>query len=79
MDRAYEKLQEAIGIDARHTNCLLAVGAIQQTRNEIDLALNTYKKIRNISDETFELFSNLGLCFYRKNKLIAVNFVNAGN
>jgi Bardet-Biedl syndrome 4 protein len=73
VDRAYEKLQEAIALEVNHTTCLLALGAIQQTRIEIDLALNTYKNIRNIQDEGFEVWSNIGLCFYRKNKLIAVS------
>jgi Bardet-Biedl syndrome 4 protein len=72
VDRAYEKLQDAIRIDGRHTNSLLAVGAIQQTRHDIDSALNAYKNIRGIQDEGFEIWSNIGLCFYRKNKLIAV-------
>ena len=74
VDRAYEKLQEALVSEAKHTNCILAVGAIQQTRNDIDLALNTYKNMPNIQNEGFEIWSNIGLCFYRKNKLIAVIF-----
>lgn len=72
VDRAYEKLQEALASETKHTNCILAVGAIQQTRNDIDLALNTYKNMPNIQNEGFEIWSNIGLCFYRKNKLIAV-------
>ena len=75
VDRAYEKLQEALASEAKDTNCILAVGAIQQTRNDIDLALNTYKNMPNIQNEGFEIWSNIGLCFYRKNKLIAVIFV----
>lgn len=72
VDRAFEKLQEAISIEAKYTNCLLALGAIHQSRNDIDLALNAYKNMPNLQDEGFELWSNIGLCFYRKNKLIAV-------
>lgn len=72
VDRANEKLQEAISIEMKYTNCLLALGAIHQSRNDIDLALNAYKNIPKIQDEGFEIWSNIGLCFYRKNKLIAV-------
>lgn len=72
VDRAYEKLQEALAVQTSHTNCLLAMGAIHQTRNDIDLALNAYKNVPKIQDEGFEIWSNVGLCFYRKNKLIAV-------
>jgi Tfp pilus assembly protein PilF len=74
VDRAYEKFQEAIAIDANHTNCLLALGAIQQTRNEIDSSLKRYRNISNIDNEGFELWSNVGLCFYRKSKLVVVSF-----
>lgn len=72
VDRAYEKLQEAASTDEKQTSCLLAIGAIQQTRNDIVSALNTYKNVQNIENEGFEIWSNIGLCFYRKNKLIAV-------
>lgn len=72
VDRAYEKLQEAIVIEPRHKSSLLALGAIMQTKNESEAALNVYKNISNIQDEGFELWNNIGMCFYRKNKLIAV-------
>lgn len=75
VDRAYEKLQEAIQIE-KHTGCLLALGAIMQTKNDVDGALNHYKNIQNMQNESFEVWSNLGMCFYKKNKLIAVNNIH---
>jgi Bardet-Biedl syndrome 4 protein len=72
VDRAYEKLHEATVIEPRHASSLLALGAILQTRNESEAALNTYKNIPNLQNESFELWNNIGMCFYRKNKLIAV-------
>lgn len=75
VDRAFEKLHEAIAIEPRHTNSLLALGAILQTKNESEGALNTYRNIPNLQDESFELWNNIGMCFYRKNKLIAVSSV----
>lgn len=72
VDRAYDKLQEAIALNPRHTNSLLALGAIVQTKNESEAALNIYRNISAIQDEGFELWNNVGMCFYRKNKLIAV-------
>lgn len=72
VDRAYDKLQEAIAIEPCHTNSLLALGAIVQTKSESEAALNIYKNINAIQDEGFELWNNVGMCFYRKNKLIAV-------
>lgn len=56
-----------------NTNSLLALGAILQTKNDSEAALNVYKNIPKIQDEGFELWNNIGMCFYRKNKLIAVN------
>lgn len=73
VERAHEKFQEAININPKHSNSLLAMGAILQTKNEIDAALNVYKNIPNIQDESFEVWCNIGMCFYRKNKLIAVS------
>lgn len=55
-----------------NVNVLLALGAIIQTKNNSEGALNVYKNIPNIQDEGFEVWSNIGICFYRKNKLIAV-------
>lgn len=72
VDRAQEKLQEATAIEPGHTNSLLALGAILQTKNESEAALNIYRKIPNLQNETFELWNNIGMSFYRKNKLIAV-------
>ena len=71
-DRAYDKLQEAIALEPKHTLSLLALGAILQTKNESEPALNIYKHVPNLQDESFELWNNIGMCFYRKNKLIAV-------
>lgn len=75
VDRAHEKLQEAIAIDPRQKNSLLALGAIMQTKNESEAALNVYKNIPNLQDEGFEVWNNIGMCFYRKNRLIAVTFL----
>jgi Bardet-Biedl syndrome 4 protein len=73
VDRAFEKLQEATVIEPTHTNSLLALGAIFQTKNDSESALNTYRNIPNLQNiPSFEMWNNIGMCFYRKNKLIAV-------
>lgn len=58
-----------------NTSAILALGAILQTKTESEAALNTYKHLRNIQEEGFEIWNNIGMCFYRKNKLIAVIFL----
>jgi Bardet-Biedl syndrome 4 protein len=69
---AYDKLHNVVAVDHGTTESLLALGAILQTKNDVEGALNTYKNIQNIQGEGFELWNNIGMCFYRKNKLIAV-------
>uniref|UniRef100_A0A4Y0BPH9 TPR_REGION domain-containing protein n=1 Tax=Anopheles funestus TaxID=62324 RepID=A0A4Y0BPH9_ANOFN len=69
--RAFEKLLDATATDSKHTNALLALGSILQSKNDIDGALNKYKRIPTLSDETSEVWSNIGLCFFKKQKFIA--------
>lgn len=59
-----------------NANAILALGAILQTKTESEAAMNTYKHLRNIQDEGFQIWNNIGMCFYRKNKLIAVIFLS---
>ncbi|XP_058065849.1 Bardet-Biedl syndrome 4 protein homolog [Anopheles bellator] len=69
--RAFEKLLDATASDTKHTNALLALGSILQSKNDIDGALNKYKQISNLPDESCEVWSNIGLCFFKKQKFIA--------
>ncbi|XP_050072663.1 Bardet-Biedl syndrome 4 protein homolog [Anopheles maculipalpis] len=69
--RAFEKLLDATATDSKYTNALLALGSILQSKNDIDGALNKYKRIPNLSDESSEVWSNIGLCFFKKQKFIA--------
>ncbi|XP_062550533.1 Bardet-Biedl syndrome 4 protein homolog isoform X2 [Armigeres subalbatus] len=69
--RAFEKLLDAIAIDDKCTTALLALGSILQSKNDIDGALNKYKRISNLPDEGSEVWSNIGLCFFKKQKYIA--------
>ncbi|XP_053686682.1 Bardet-Biedl syndrome 4 protein homolog [Sabethes cyaneus] len=69
--RAFEKLLDAIAIDDKCTTALLALGSILQSKNDIDGALNKYKRISNLPEEGAEIWSNIGLCFFKKQKYIA--------
>ncbi|XP_035906861.1 Bardet-Biedl syndrome 4 protein homolog [Anopheles stephensi] len=69
--RAFEKLLDATATDSKHTNALLALGSILQSKNDIDGALNKYKRIPNLPEESSEVWSNIGLCFFKKQKFIA--------
>lgn len=69
---AYEKLHALHETENATTESLLALGAILQIKCDAEGALNIYKNIPNIQSEGFEVWNNIGMCFYRKNKLIAV-------
>lgn len=44
-----------------------------QARNDVDGALNKYKLIEADSQKSAEIWNNVGLCFYKKRKFIAVS------
>lgn len=43
-----------------------------QSKNDVDGALNKYKLIDAESQKGAEIWNNVGLCFYKKKKFIAV-------
>ncbi|XP_055381761.1 Bardet-Biedl syndrome 4 protein homolog [Condylostylus longicornis] len=68
--RAFDKLIEVTSINDKFSKGLLAFGAILQSRNDIGGALAKYTKISGEEYECAELWNNIGLCFFKKNKLI---------
>lgn len=44
-----------------------------KSRNDVDGALNKYKLIDTESRMGSEIWNNVGLCFFKKKKFIAVN------
>lgn len=46
-----------------------------KSRGDIDGSLNKYNRISLAEHEGAELWSNLGLCFFKKKKFIAVNLI----
>lgn len=69
---ALVKLQKAVSLDENSSQGLMALGAVLQSRNDIDGALQRYKKIGDYENEGSELWSNIGLCLFKKQKFIAV-------
>lgn len=69
---ALVKLQKAVSLDENCSHGLMALGAVLQSRNDIDGALQRYKKIGDYENEGSELWSNIGLCLFKKQKFIAV-------
>ncbi|KAH8416152.1 hypothetical protein KR222_009404 [Zaprionus bogoriensis] len=69
--RAYDRLAEVVNIERKCTpKGLLALGAILQSRNDVDGALGKYSQIADAEPEIAELWNNIGLCFFKKQKFI---------
>ncbi|XP_073846172.1 Bardet-Biedl syndrome 4 [Musca autumnalis] len=68
--KAFDRLLEVIQFDRNCLRGLMAFGAILQSRNDIDTALGKYKEIAAIQSDIAELWNNIGLCFFKKQKLI---------
>lgn len=52
-----------------------------KSRNDVDGALSKYSQIANAEPEIAELWNNIGLCFFKKQKFIVVCFgipINGG-
>ncbi|XP_034651823.1 Bardet-Biedl syndrome 4 protein homolog [Drosophila subobscura] len=70
--KAYDRLAEVVNIERKCSpKGLLAFGAILQSRNDVDGALGKYSQIANAEPEIAELWNNIGLCFFKKQKFIA--------
>lgn len=54
-----------------HPSQLLNQVNIFQSKNDVDGALNKYKLLSDLDQEGSEIWSNIGLCFYKKQKLVA--------
>uniref|UniRef100_A0A1I8Q8A9 Uncharacterized protein n=1 Tax=Stomoxys calcitrans TaxID=35570 RepID=A0A1I8Q8A9_STOCA len=68
--KAFDRLLEVIQFDKNCLRGLMAFAAILQSRNDIDAALGKYKEIAAIEPDIAELWNNIGLCFFKKQKLI---------
>ncbi|KAI8039824.1 Bardet-Biedl syndrome 4 protein homolog isoform X1 [Drosophila gunungcola] len=69
--KAHDRLAEVVSIERKCSpKGLLAFGAILQSRNDVDGALSKYSQIANAEPEIAELWNNIGLCFFKKQKFI---------
>ncbi|XP_039955122.1 Bardet-Biedl syndrome 4 protein homolog isoform X1 [Bactrocera tryoni] len=71
--KAFARLSEVIALDRKCPKGLLAYGAILQSRNDVDGALEKYQEIALTEPDIPELWNNIGLCFFKmkKQKVIA--------
>lgn len=70
---AFDKLFDVTKSEPNNSKALLALGSILQSKTDIDGALNKYKYIDDEAQKGAEVWNNVGLCFFRKKKFIAVS------
>ncbi|KNC21821.1 putative Bardet-Biedl syndrome 4 protein [Lucilia cuprina] len=68
--KAFDRLLEVIQFDKNCLRGLMAFGAILQSRNDVDGALGKYREIAALKPDIAELWNNIGLCFFKKQKFI---------
>ena len=70
---AFQSFAQALSIDPRNSKAILAVGSIIQERGDYDSALMKYKIAANSNPNSAHLWNNIGMCFFGKQKYIAVS------
>lgn len=68
---AFEKLGTALTFDPRYTKAILALSSIIQDDGDDDVALTKYRVAIKQTPENFQLWNNIGMCFYSKKNDIA--------
>jgi len=69
---AFQFLGNALSIDSKHEKSILAMGSIMQERGDYDAALIKYKAVANSDPNSAHLWNNIGMCFFGKQRYIAV-------
>jgi Bardet-Biedl syndrome 4 protein len=69
--RAFEYLRSSLDLDPRNPKTILAAGSIIQDHNDTDMALLKYRVAAVQTPYNAQLWSNIGMCFFSKKKLVA--------
>ncbi|KRX02869.1 hypothetical protein PPERSA_04072 [Pseudocohnilembus persalinus] len=65
-----EGLKSALSIEPNDAISLLAVSSIMQDQSEYDKALNKYRKMALTNPDSSQLWNNIAMCFYGKEKYL---------
>jgi len=68
---AFQHLQNCIQIDPKNEQSILALGSALQLKGDYDEAVNKYRPLANYNQNSGQLWNNIGMCFYGKQKYIA--------
>jgi Bardet-Biedl syndrome 4 protein len=69
--KAFEALGSALTFDPSHSKAILAAGAMIQEHGDFDVALSKYRVAAAASPESPQLWNNIGMCLFGKEKHVA--------
>ena len=69
--KAFEMLLKALSVDPKNPNTILAACSMIQEHADLDTALLKYRVAAVVNPASSQLWNNVGMCFYGKQKYIA--------
>ena len=69
--KAFEMLLKALSVDPKNPNTILAACSMIQEHADLDTALLKYRVAACVNPSSSQLWNNIGMCFYGKQKYIA--------
>jgi Bardet-Biedl syndrome 4 protein len=69
--RAFEYLDQALSRDPGNPRVILAAGSIIQDHDDVDVALVKYRVAAAKEPNSAQLWNNVGMCFFGKNRFVA--------
>ncbi|KAF3819580.1 hypothetical protein GH733_015089 [Mirounga leonina] len=77
--KAFEHLGNALTYDPIIYKAILAAGSMMQTHGDFDVALTKYRVVACAVPESPPLWSNIGMCFFGKKYMAAINCLKQAN
>ena len=71
-ETAFQFLGNALSFDPKNTRAILAMGSITQDKGDHDAALLKYRIAAIHNQNSAQLWNNIGMCFFGKQKYVAV-------
>ena len=71
---ALTNLNSCFALDPKNEQATLAYGSIMQAKGDYDEALEKYKVLASHNPNSGYIWNNIGMCFFGKQKFIAVSF-----
>lgn len=74
--QAFEALGRALSFNPSHSGAIVAAGGMIQLHGDYDVALTKYRVATVDWPDSPQLWSNIAMCFYGKNKYVAVSLIH---